>query len=248
MQERLQKLIARAGIASRRHAEQMILSGAVTVNGRVVTELGSKADAERDHIKVHGKLLQFGARKRYLALHKPAGCVATMHDPERRQDLSHWLRNVRERVFPIGRLDYHADGLLLLTNDGELADQVLKAAGLPQVYWLKLKGRLDAAEQENISKRAGAVLRPLRHQSTDAKTGNVWYEVRLAGARDDRLRRALFASGHPVSKLRRVAIGPIALGSLAAGKWRELSPEEVIALRREAAGKRSRPKRNNHED
>src|SRR5262249_34569241 len=148
MRERLQKIIARAGIASRRHAAQLILSGQVRVNGRVVTELGSKADPRRDHIEAAGRQVRSAEPKTYFMLHKPPQVVSTLADPEGRRTLRHFLSGVRERVFPVGRLDYAVSGLLLLTNDGELASRILKAAGrLPQTYWIKVKGRLAVEER-----------------------------------------------------------------------------------------------------
>jgi 23S rRNA pseudouridine2605 synthase len=233
MQERLQKLIARAGVTSRRHAEELILAGAVTVNGRVVTELGSKADAARDHIKVNGKLLRFSGERVYLALHKPAECVATMHDPEGREDLSDWLHGVRGRVFPVGRLDYHADGLLLLTNDGDFAAELLRGGRLPQTYRVKTRGQLDGSVMQGLRERFRMDLRPIRTERSSSDSANFWYQVRVVGARADVLRQALEQHGHPVRKLRRVAIGPVELGALAPGEFRKLTPQEVHALRRE---------------
>src|ERR1700691_1594842 len=150
MEERIQKIIARAGLASRRHAEEMIRSGLVTVNGQLVTELGSKADIGRDHIKGSGRLLLPGEASAhvYLILNKPVEVVATMSDPEGRKSLRDFLYGIPERVFPVGRLEYHSSGLVFLTNDGELANQMLKAHNLPQTYQLKLKILLIFDEEE----------------------------------------------------------------------------------------------------
>ncbi len=148
MEERLQKIIARAGIASRRRAEEMMASGLVTVNGRVVTELGTKADESRDHIKVAGKLLRHDAERVYLLLHKPPEVVSTLSDPEGRRSLRDLLHGIPERVFPVGRLEYHSSGLVFLTNDGDLANRILKARNVPQVYQLKLKTLLTFEEIE----------------------------------------------------------------------------------------------------
>ncbi len=234
MLERLQKIIARAGIASRRHAEQLILAGEVAVNGAVVTTLGAKADPERDHIQVAGRRLRFPAAKTYLVLHKPAGCVATMSDPEGRKTLRDFLPGVRGRVFPVGRLDYHASGLLLLTNDGELANQILAArrrGGLAQTYWIKVKGRLAAGEFEQLRQRAGARIRLVK----DAP--NPWYEVTLipqGGTRRD-LRRSLLELGHPVEKVQRVRLANLELGALPPGRYRYLTADEVARLERAVA-------------
>lgn len=226
MLERLQKIIARSGMASRRRAEELISSGLVTVNGRVATELGSKADASRDHIKVAGKLLRPEARHVYLLLHKPPGIVSTMSDPEGRQSVSDLLHGVPERVFPVGRLEYHASGLVFLTNDGELANRILKAHDLPQTYQIKLKSLLSYDELESLSRSTGARIARLRGKDSP------WYEVTLAGVRRDLLRRKLFQSGHPVDKMKRVAIDGLELGSLPAGHYRALSPAEIAGLRR----------------
>src|SRR2546427_10107528 len=146
MLERLQKIISRAGIASWRHAEQLILSGQVRVNGQVITELGSKADLETDRIEAAGKRVAAQDEKVVLLLHKPPQVVSTMADPEGRKTLRNFLRGLPERVYPVGRLDYAASGLVLLTNDGALANRLLKAAHtIPQTYWIKVKGRLDEA-------------------------------------------------------------------------------------------------------
>ena len=224
MEERLQKIIARAGLASRRRAEEMITSGLVTVNGRTVTELGTKADEFRDHIKVAGKLLRPQLERVYLILHKPPEVVSTLSDPEGRPSLRELLQGVSERVFPVGRLEYHASGLVFLTNDGDLANRMLKAHQLPQTYHLKLKTPLTAAEIANLARPTGARISQLRGKDSP------WYEATLSEARRDALRNKLFHTGHPVEKLKRVAVGNLELGSLAPGRHRLLSSAEVAAL------------------
>ena len=189
MEERLQKIIARAGVASRRRAEQLIVSGHVTVNGRVVTELGTRADAARDHIKVSGKLLQGAEEHVYIALHKPAEVVATLSDPEGRRSLGDLLSAVPVRVYPVGRLEYHASGLLFLTNDGELANKLIRTHGLRQTYLLKVKGNLSDSE---IAK-ASAVSRARIERGQRGE--NPWYEVTMADASRDPLREQLGADG-----------------------------------------------------
>lgn len=226
MEERLQKIIARAGIASRRHAEELIASGMVTVNGRTVTELGTKADASRDHIKVSGKLLRPPKDFVYIALHKPASVVSTMEDPEGRRSLRDLLYGISERVFPVGRLEYSASGLLLLTNDGELTNQILQSHGLPQTYQIKVKGRLSPTEIDELSLATGARISRLR--SGDAP----WYEVTLLEARRDALRNRLFQSEHPVEKMKRVGLGGVELGSLGPGQHRPLTGGELVALKK----------------
>jgi 23S rRNA pseudouridine2605 synthase len=230
MEERLQKIIARAGLASRRHAEEMIASGLVTVNGRMVTELGTKADSSRDHIKVAGKLLRPATEHVYLALNKPPEVVATMSDPEGRRSLRDLLQGIPERVFPVGRLEYHSYGLVLLTNDGDLANRILKAHHLPQIYHLKLKTLLTFAEIESLARSTGARISRLRGKDTP------WYEVTLSEARRDALRNKLFQTGHPVEKIKRVGIANLELASLAPGRHRALSPGELASLKQALDG------------
>lgn len=230
MEERLQKIIARAGITSRRRAEEMIVSGLVTVNGQTVTELGTKADAARDHIKVSGKLLHLDAQPLYLLLNKPPEVVSTMSDPEGRRSLHDLLQGVQERVFPVGRLEYHAAGAMLLTNDGGLANAILQSHGLPQTWQIKLQTLLTFDEVEKLSRTTGS--RITRLKGAEA----AWYEVTLTESRRDVLRNRLFQTGHPVEKMKRVAIAGIELGRLGPGEHRELSAGEVNSLRRAAAG------------
>jgi 23S rRNA pseudouridine2605 synthase len=231
MLERLQKIIARAGIASRRHAEEFITSGLVTVNGQTVTELGSKADASRDHIKVSGKLLRPASTPVYLILNKPPEVVSTMSDPEGRPSLRDLLHGVSDRVFPVGRLEYHSTGLVLLTNDGDLANRILQSNDLRQTYQLKLKTLLTFAEIESLSRATGAHITRLRGKEMP------WYEVTLSEARRDGLRNKLFQTGHPVDKMRRVGMGNLKLEGLASGRHREVSAAEVATLIRQLDGK-----------
>ena len=230
MEERLQKIIARAGIASRRRAEEMMASGLVTVNGRIVTELGTKADESRDHIKVAGKLLRHDAERVYLLLNKPPEVVSTLSDPEGRRSLRDLLHGISERVFPVGRLEYHSSGLVFLTNDGDLANRILKAHNLPQVYQLKLKSLLTFEEIETLSRITGA--RISRVRGKDAP----WYIATVSDARRDTLRDRLFQTGHPVEKLKRLSLANLELGSLPPGGHRSLSPGEVAALKRALGG------------
>jgi 23S rRNA pseudouridine2605 synthase len=232
--ERLQKIIARAGIASRRHAEELIRSGQVRVNGVVVSEMGAKADSERDHIEAAGQTVGRPAQPRYFILNKPAHVVSTMADPEGRATLRHVLRGLAGGVFPVGRLDYAASGLILLTSDGQLADAVFKASSrLPQVYWIKVKGRLSRETLAQAGRQAQARLRQLRAPSASpGQPANPWYEAEFRGARRDLLRQVLFAEGHPVEKIKRVRFGPLDLGSLSEGHYRELRPDEVARLKR----------------
>jgi 23S rRNA pseudouridine2605 synthase len=233
MLERLQKIIARAGIASRRHAEEFITSGLVTVNGQTVTELGSKADASRDHIKVSGKLLRPASASDlvYLILNKPPEVVSTMSDPEGRPSLRDFLHGVPERVFPVGRLEYHSTGLVLLTNDGDVANRILQSNDLRQTYQLKLKTLLTFAEIESLARATGAHITRLRGKEMP------WYEVTLSEARRDALRNKLFQTGHPVDKMRRVGMGNLKLEGLESGRHREVSAAEIATLIRLLDGK-----------
>ena len=234
MLERLQKIIARAGIASRRHAEELIRGGQVRVNGVVVTELGSKADPERDRVEAAGRVAERPSEPTYFLLNKPIHVVATMSDPEGRATLRHVLRGLAGGVFPVGRLDYAASGLMLLTSDGELADRIFRTSErMPQVYWVKVAGRLTDEEMQQVRRQAYARVRRLRAPgAAGSEPANPWYEVELTDARRDLLRRALFTLGHPLEKMKRVKLGPLALGDLAEGHYRRLEPREVAQLRR----------------
>ena len=233
--ERLQKILSHAGVASRRHAEQLIREGRVTVNGAVITELGSKADLESDHVKVDGRLLHAPKRMVYIALHKPNNTVTTVSDPEHRATVMDLLRGVRERVYPVGRLDYHSEGLLLLTNDGEIANAIMSAAThLPKTYLVKVNGPLAPEQEERF--RHGVPLSGRRTQPAGLKlvhaTENPWYEVRLFEGRNNQIRMMFKHFGRLVEKLKRVRIGPLELGSLKPGEFRYLDAEEVVKLRR----------------
>jgi 23S rRNA pseudouridine2605 synthase len=243
MQERLQKIIARAGIASRRHAEQLIRSGQVRVNGRVVTELGTKADAAADRIEAAGKAITADERHVYIVLNKPPEVVATMADPEGRKTLRNCLRGLPERVYPVGRLDYSAAGLMFLTNDGDLTAEMLKRwANLAQVYHVKVKGRLTLEDLDRLGKQAGARMRTVRQpDATRGHVANFWYEVSLKDSKKDALRRVLFAEQHPVEKLKRIGLGPLTLEGLPQGRYRLLSDNEVSQLRKSL---QSKPKQN----
>ncbi len=231
MEERLQKIIARAGITSRRNAEKLISSGLVTVNGKIVSELGSKADPERDHIKVNGKLLRFEPERLHVMLNKPDGVVCSLDDPKGRENLRTYLRDLKERVYPVGVLEYHAQGLVILTNDGELTHALMRGR-VAQSYWLKVKGRLAPDTISGADSRIHLKLRL-------AKDGaNAWYEVSFGVGRDrqgmEQLSTLLAQSGHPVEKVRRVGYAGLLLGKLPPGKARYLEPREVRELRRNA--------------
>jgi pseudouridine synthase len=234
-EERLQKILSQAGVASRRHAEKMIVEGRVTVNGAVVSQLGSKADLERDSIKADGRLVRPPKRLVYLALHKPNNTVTTVSDPQNRATVMDLLRGVKERVYPVGRLDYHSEGLLLLTNDGELSNAIMSAAThLPKTYLAKVNGRLTADQAEQF--RRGVPLSGVRTLPAGLKllhdAENPWYEVRLFEGRNQQIRTMFKHFGRLVEKLKRVRIGPLELGPLKPGQFRPLSGEEVEKLKR----------------
>jgi 23S rRNA pseudouridine2605 synthase len=233
-EERLQKILSRAGIASRRKAEQIIIEGRVTVNGRMVTELGTKADLEQDHIKVDGKLLHRPKHRVYIALNKPRDVVTTMSDPEGRRTVVDLLRGVKERVYPVGRLDYHSEGLLLLTNDGEFANRITSAAThLEKTYVVKVNGALTPDQELDFRdgiplygrRTAPAKLKLIRHGDAP------WYEVRLTEGRQNQIRMMFKHFGRLVEKLRRVRIGFLELDQKP-GEWRHLTPREIERFRR----------------
>ena len=237
-QERLQKIIAAAGVASRRKAEELISSGRVQVNGQTVTELGSKADAETDHIRVNGKLLQGAQRHIYLLLNKPKGYVTTMADPEKRPTVMDLIRGVKGRVYPIGRLDYASEGLLLLTNDGDLAHRLMKAAShVAKTYVVKVAGTPKDDAIEKL--RAGVSI--ATDDGKRVRTGpalvkiikvaaNPWYEITLIEGRNRQIRRMFEAVGHHVEKIKRVRYGPLTL-DVPPGKFRSLTLREVERLK-----------------
>jgi 23S rRNA pseudouridine2605 synthase len=234
-EERLQKILSQAGVASRRQAERCIVEGRVTVNGAVITELGSKADLDRDHIKVDGKLIHAPKHLVYIALYKPNNTVTTVSDPEQRATVMELLRGVKERVYPVGRLDYHSEGLLLLTNDGEMANAVMSAAThLPKTYLVKVNGPLTSEQERKF--RDGVPLSGRRTLPAGLRLlregENPWYEVKLTEGRNNQIRLMFKHFGRLVEKLRRVRIGPLELGTLKPGEFRHLTSEEVGKLKR----------------
>jgi 23S rRNA pseudouridine2605 synthase len=245
-EERLQKILSQAGVASRRQAEKFMAEGRVSVNGTVVTELGSKADLACDHIKVDGRLIRAPKHQLYIALHKPNNTVTTVSDPQQRATVMELLHGVKERVYPVGRLDYHSEGLLLLTNDGELANAITSAAThLAKTYLVKANGGLSPDQEQKF--REGVPLSGRRTMPAGLKlihnAANPWYEVRLYEGRNNQIRLMFKHFGRLVEKLRRVRIGPVELGPLKPGEFRYLSAEEVQKLQRavQAARKEPRP-------
>jgi 23S rRNA pseudouridine2605 synthase len=234
MLQRLQKIIADAGVTSRRKAEEMILEGRVSVNGAAVTQLGSKADPERDHIRVDGRLLRRSTQHVYLLLNKPVGYVSTVSDPERRPTVISLVRGIKQRIYPVGRLDYHSSGLMILTNDGALANFLMSpASAVPRTYHVKLQGRPEAGDIAKLEsgivldgrRTAPCQVRPLGERDKP------WYEITLVEGRYHQVRRMFERIGQPVVKLRRVRIAFLTDRGLRPGQLRHLTRAEVERLR-----------------
>ena len=234
-EKRLQKILAHAGVASRRKAEALITAGAVTVNGTTVTELGAKADPEIDHIKVNGKRIKPPQRLVYLAMNKPKNCVTTMEDPQGRPTVMDLVRGVKERIYPVGRLDYQSEGLLLLTNDGEFANRITSASHhVTKTYLVKVKGHLTPEQEEEF--RAGVPIGGRRTAPASLKLvkegENPWFQVRLIEGRQNQIRLMFKHFGHLVEKLKRVQIGFLKLGPIRPGEMRSLAPAEIARFRK----------------
>lgn len=254
--ERLQKVIAAAGIASRRKAEELITAGLVSVNGQTVIELGTKADPEVDRIKVNGHLLGGAERHVYILLHKPKGHVTTVTDPEGRPTVLDLVRGIKARVYPVGRLDYLSEGLLLLTNDGALMQKLTHASShVPKTYLVKVSGKpsdgkiaelrngifLPAERTPLKSPEAQKVSRTTTRRSKAVRTApvriklireaeNPWFEITMIEGRNRQLRRMFEQIGHHVEKIKRVKYGPLEL-DVEPGKFRPLTPQEVDRLK-----------------
>jgi 23S rRNA pseudouridine2605 synthase len=234
--QRLQILIARAGVASRREAERLIVEGEVRVNGRVVCELGAKADPAADHVKVRGKLLPRARAFEYYALHKPTGVITTMQDPQGRPCVGDLVREMGSAVYPVGRLDWASSGLLLLTNDGELAQRLSHPRyHVEKRYLVKLSRSPDLETLERL--RAGIRLEDGRTQpafiaAVRGQRMRQWFEVRISEGRNRQVRRMFEAVGVLVEKLKRTDVGPLSLGDLPTGVVRRLKAGEIAALRR----------------
>lgn len=249
--ERLHKVLASAGICSRRAAERLMAEGRVRVNGQVVTRPGSQADPLRDTIAVDDKRLPRTSRQKiYLMLNKPRGCVTTLADPEGRPTVGDLIRTVRSRLFPVGRLDFDSEGLLLVTNDGDLArDLMHPGTGVEKTYTVKVRGQLDENALRRLRRGTsldGRLARSsrLRRIKTSGSSANSWLEVTVVEGRKHLVRRMLQSVGHPVLKLRRTRYDGIRLGKLAPGTFRPLTARELAGLRQacEEAGRR-RPRR-----
>ena len=229
---RLQKILSQAGIASRRASEQLMLDGRVMVNGVTVRELGSKADPSRDDIRVDGRRVKVVEHHRYLLLNKPRGYVTTRSDPQRRPTVIDLLDGVREYVYPVGRLDFESEGLLLLTNDGDLAARLTHPRhALPRVYEASVLGEPDAHDVDRLAR--GITIEGRRTLPAEVKPlGPNRLRITIREGRNHQVRNMCEAIGHPVTHLKRVAIGPIKDAKLKPGRWRDLSADEVRALKR----------------
>jgi 23S rRNA pseudouridine2605 synthase len=250
MEQRLQKLIAAAGIASRRHAEELISAGKVSLNGTVVKELGTKADPDKDHIKVNGKLInpQLKAReKTYILLNKPRGYLSSVSDQEGRPLVVELLPPALGKLHPVGRLDFNTEGLLILTNDGDLTNFVTAAKNrVEKVYEAKVKGVPSEAGigrlRRGVTLEDGTRTAPAKIELLHETGNNSWFEVKLHQGRNQQVRRMFELIGHSVVKLRRVRIAFLTDENLKPGYWRHLSTAEVSRLmKRDDKRKRPRP-------
>jgi 23S rRNA pseudouridine2605 synthase len=261
--ERLQKILAQAGIASRRKAEELIVEGRVQVNGKVVTELGTRASLDRDHIRVDGKLLHGREEQRYYMINKPRGYVTTISDPEKRPTVMELMESKRGphgdrvRLYPVGRLDYLSEGLLLMTNDGDLANKLSKAAaGVEKTYLVKVAGvptnegieqlrrgiMIDRGRLNEVrsGRRDRVITSPAKVEQVRGGD-NPWFELTLTEGRNRQIRKMFEEIGHHVEKIRRIGYGALRL-DVPPGDFRELTPGEVTALGRAARGQKVVPK------
>lgn len=236
MQERLQKLIAQAGIASRRAAEELIKSGSVAVNGNIVTELGTKADPEKDHIKVRGKLINAKLKSReniYVLLNKPKGYLSSAADPEGRKLVTDLVKG-RGKLHPVGRLDYNSEGLIILTNDGEFTNRVASSKSVPKVYEVKVKGLPTEVAIRKLKRGVlledGFKTAPAEIDELKSTDKNGWYRVTLYEGHNQQIRKMFDSIGHSVVKLKRVAIGNISDAHLTPGSYRMLGSDEIATL------------------
>lgn len=236
MEKRIQKILSEMGIASRREAEEMILEGRITVNGRIA-ELGMKADPNRDHIKVDRKLLTKREPKVYLMFNKPRNVVTTLKDPEGRPTVKDFLEDIRYRVYPVGRLDYDSEGLLLLTNDGDFANAIMHPSKkITKTYQVKVKGIPEQKEIDRLKKGIhleDGLTAPATVKRLKTTENNSWLEVTIYEGRKRQLRRMFDQIGHSVLKLKRIRIKGVDIGDLKPGRYRYLTPDEVTRIKKE---------------
>ncbi|UCD71299.1 MAG: rRNA pseudouridine synthase [Syntrophobacterales bacterium] len=235
MKERLQKILSKSGFTSRRHAERLIVDGRIKVNGVVVTSLGFKADPHRDHIRVDGKPIGKFEPKGCLLLNKPRGCVTTLDDPLGRPTIRDFLHGEKRRVYPVGRLDFDSEGLLILTNDGELHQRLTHPKyGVPRTYLVKTKGIPDPEAMRRI--RNGLTLEdgvtlPARVRLVKRLKRNSWMRLTVYEGRNKLIKRMCAAISHPVIRLKRIRYGSLTLGDLKPGKYRYLTSREIEELK-----------------
>lgn len=234
MKERLQKIIAAAGLASRRLAEQMMADGRVSVNNVVVTKPGAKADSVNDIIRVDGKIISIEKSNIYIMLYKPRGCVTTLNDPQKRPTVVDLIRDVPERVYPVGRLDYDSEGLLIMTNDGIFAQKIQHPRfQMPKTYRVKIQGRLAGEEKQRLKKGVrleDGTFKPENLQEEKVNDRSSWLRLTLREGKNRIIRRGFEAIGHRVSRLVRESVGSVKLGELKEGCWRHLTKKEISQL------------------
>ena len=233
---RIQKVISEAGIASRRAAEKLIADGFVTKNGEIVKEMGQKMIVGKDHLSIDGKRVKISVHKKVLvyALYKPKNCITTLNDPEGRTTISHFFPKNVERLFPVGRLDYDAEGLILVTNHGNLANKLMHPSNkVSKGYFVKVRGLM---KNETLSiLRKGPILRKIKHLPLKAKilhtiNNKTWLEIFLQEGKNRQIKKMLLSLGYPVQKIKRFKVGPISLGNLKSGEYRALDDEELKLL------------------
>ncbi|HEX9757296.1 MAG TPA: pseudouridine synthase [Nitrospiria bacterium] len=236
MEERLQKIISQAGITSRRKAEQLIDSGKVTVNGHRVNTLGAKADILKDRICVNGKKINPSPGKVYILLYKPRGFITSLHDPQGRPTVIQLLKGIRQRVYPVGRLDFDTEGILIITNDGDFSQTLMHPKHeIPKTYLAKIRGEIPENVLEKLTKGVkigGKKAVPVSVKKKGLTEKNSWIEMTLHEGRNRQVKRMFEAVGHWVIKLKRVAYGPLNLKGLSVGEFRFLNPKEVTLLRK----------------
>ena len=251
--ERLQKILSTAGVASRRLSEELIAQGRVSVNGKTVTELGTKADPSVDEIKVDGRRIKVEQRRRYILLNKPRGYITTRSDPEGRPTVMELVKEVKEYIYPVGRLDYDSEGLLLLTNDGDLAARLTHPRHeVEKVYEARVKGVPDDRTLDRLARGVpieGRRTAPAKVRASEpfvkGSGEQTIVEISIHEGRQRQVRKMFEAVGHPVVRLKRVRIGPLTDPDMPTGHWRELTPAELVNLRRDAglAGPSRQPRR-----
>ncbi len=234
MEERLQKILAKAGIGSRRAAERLITGGHVSVNGKIVSNLGVKADVEKDKIRIDGRLVGDYQPKIYVMLNKPKGFVTTLRDPQGRPTIADLIRDIDIRIFPVGRLDYDSEGLLLLTNDGDLSCFLQHPRNeIPRTYHVKVKGKPPSYTLVRLRKGVfldGSITAPAKVRKIREGKRNTWLEMAVTEGRRRQIRRVCEAIGYPVLKLKRMGFGSLVLGSLSPGAYRYLNAKELRDL------------------